>query len=517
MVCPMVASSSAGRVASRPRVGGGSLALWSLICVLGLVSLVVLDLGYPTEALSLGLALSATAIAWLFAMAYRASGNAFDPTCLAAVYLFLLFPFHGLVTQGSLEQLVVLGTDAERWLLYASLVQVASVPPFWLAVRSRASERLTARLWSPRFVLDDAATATLVKLFIVWVIAMAARSLLVAGGLALHLSQASEQSEDFQSFQFVLTEFGKLPAFVSAYVLVVGLREKRRGLVLGGVALVLVEVAWGFFTGSRGKVVFPLVTVVGAITYAYRVVRPRVLVAGLAVFTLVVLPFSSAFREAYNGRVDDVRRDGVELSTVTDSLIDASNRDAALDVGDGPLEQLAGRMHSLSSLALVMRFTPERRDYGYGSSLLNLPAAVLIPRAIWADKPQVSEFTEDFRHLYWGVLPDDQTSVAPSQLGHLWSELHIAGVLLGTLLFGLVWGVVFVRSRYGTVGETIFPQVVVASLVPYSMQAFEVPLDGWLAGLPKVLFIYVLVAWFLSSRRAPRERSAPRAASARAR
>lgn len=483
----------------------GTGLCWGLIIALDVIALLLTDLGSVDTALSLGIVASTASVTWLFVVAYRRTRNALDPICLSAICLFLLYPFHGAVTQGSIAQLELIGSDSNLWLLYALMVQVVSVPFLWLGFGSRLGARIMGALWSPRWRIDDGASATLVKLLVVWVLAFIARALLLDSGAAYHFGPGAE-TDQLQGFQFALSEIAKLPVFVCAFILVHGLRTKRRELILLAAGLVLVELGWGLVSGSRARVFFPMISLLAAATYAYRRLRPRTMLLGVAVFTLIILPFATAFRTAYFGRADEVHRDGFDVGIIASSLAEASDDDdsSALDIGDGPIADLAERMHGLSSLALIMRFTPERRDYTWGETLVSVPLS-LVPSLVWPDKPPVSRLSDDFRYVYWGATPGDQTSVAPSQLGHLWSELHLPGVMLGTLLFGLVLGVVFRHARFGVVGDTIFPSIVVACVLPYLLHSWESPLDGALAGLPKTLLIYILVGWFLSvSRNRPR-------------
>lgn len=482
----------------------------ALVAILAVIALVATWSDEPSDGFGFAVAASLLAHVVLLFAAYRAHGNAAHPLCLLALQLTLMYPVHGLVTHGTIEQLAVLGTEGEAWVVYALLVEIASLPMLWWGFHSASLRRLARRL--PRLgwrVVDDSRTLRR-KLALVYAAAWLARVPLLLGGFHIHLSGArAADAGDLGGALYVIQLVSELPLFVCLYLFSTGLVHRRRSLVLVSLGLLTLELGWGLVSGSRMKVFWPLLGMVVAAAICWRPLRLSRLVAGAALFVTLALPFSFAYRAAYSSRLEEIQRDGLETSTIVSSVSDALDSDAAERAASG-FEALAGRLHGLSSLALVMRYTPERSDYLLGASYLLAPVQILVPRALWPDKPPLAPFVDVFRRDYWGVPPEDDTSVAVSQLGDFWVNLHLPGVLLGSFVFGGLVAFLFTSLRCGTDGTSLLPKIVFTALVPQLLAATEGVFAGLLVSLPKILLIYFLVAWFLASRnRSARAPAAP--------
>jgi len=471
-----------------------------LIVPLMAISLTSVWTGEPEDAFRYAAVASLLAHASMFVAVYRAYGNAAHPLCLLAIHLSLMYPLHGILTYGTIEQIAVLGTEGDGYLAYGLLLETVSLPILWLGYQSHNLRRLSEML--PRFGwrVNDDAKETYPKLAMLYIVASLARIPLLTEGLHLHLSGArTEDASDMGAVKFVLQLIGDVPRFICWYILVVGLTRKRRPMVMASLGLMAVELAWGLSSGSRMEVLWPLAGVVIAAATCWKPLRLPQLVTGIAIFITIALPFSVAYRTAFSGRVDEIRRDGVETSTITSSLLDAVEGSNHAQEESG-VDFLAGRLHGLTSLALIIRYTPERSDYQFGLSYLMIPIQIIVPRAVWPDKPPLAPFVEVFRRQYWGVPDDSETSVAVSQLGDFWVNLHFPGVLLGTFVFGGIVAFLHLRLRCGTDGTSLLPKVVFVALIPHILGATEGAFTGFLVTLPKIILIYMIVAWVLSSR-----------------
>jgi len=465
--------------------------------------LIALESETPDAGFLLSTVAATFSLAAIFVEDYRRSGNALSPMCLSAVIMFLLFPFHGLVTQDSPFLTSLIGNDADHWRGLALLVMTASVPFFWLGYNSRLGARLAARLPSPGFRLDDEHSSVRWKLIVLYVFAMLPRLLIITTGQLFHWGGEREVSD----FDFILHVLGNIPVFATTYLLVVGVRSRNRLWLLTGLLMLAGEVVWGLVSGSRMRMFIPLVAAVAALSYLGRPFRLRRFLFALVAFALIVFPFTTAFREAYVERTGELGRDGIEGTSLFDVVSDAAIKgDGGADFfeGDGPIEALAERLHGLTSLALIIRYTPERHDYLMGVPYLLIAPQILLPRFVWPDKPPLSPFSDSFRFDYWGIDPSGGTSVATSLLGDLWVNLHLFGALVGSWCFAFFMAFVFRHLKYGIVTDSIFPMVVFAAHLTDFLHAFEGSLDGTVAGIVKSLFIYFLIAWFLSQRRPQR-------------
>jgi hypothetical protein len=434
----------------------------------------------------------------IFASDYARHGNALSPLCTSTVMLFFLFPLHAWFTRDSQTLTVLIGSDADLWRARAILVATVSAPFLLLGYRSRFLSRLADRFRSPGWVLDDLAPSTRTRMFIVYGVGFLPRLIAFASGQGFHWDYPQKQ---LMEFQFLLSILTNLPLLACAWFVVMGLRTKRRELLVIGLAMLGMELLWSFTSGSRMRVITPLMVVAVAIGHTVtRVTVARVAVI-LAIFILVLLPFVTAFKASYFERMESIQREGVSSGTVLDSISDATRSDLSLAKGDGPFDLIAERFHGATSLALIIRYTPERHDYYYGVPYLMVVPQVLIPRFLWPGKPAINPFGDVFRYEYWERDRNDDTAIGISQLGDLWVNLHIVGCMLGSLLFGAMIAFVSRHIRYGLAAGSLYPTLVFALHMPMLMHAHENNFDGVLAGLPKSLLVYFALAWLLSRRK----------------
>lgn len=479
--------------ASRSLVLPVSFALAVFLAIGALIAL-------ETQADLLGLHLAAIAttlvLAGIFAADYRESKNALSPMCVSCICLFMHFPFHGLMMYDDIAVLGRVGVDAPHWFARALLVFSVVIPFLYLGYRSKAGARLAKILPSPRFELDDASPVTTKKLLVLYFVSWLARAVAYSAGLIFHW----ESERSLIEFQFLLAILVNLPVFVTAWFLARGVRDRQRTLLTLGSAMLIGEFGWGLVSGSRLRMLLPIAAAVAAMSYLGRGIRLSRMVVIFVVFALVVFPFATAFRQAYFGRLNDVRREGVEASTIVASLTDATGEDDSSDSED-PLQVLAERMHGLTSFTLIMRYTPERHDYYFGEPYLIIPLHILVPRAIWPSKPDLTPFGPVFVEQYWRQERGDNTSIAMTQIGDLWANLHIFGAIAGTYIFGIVLAFLFRDIKYGIANPSIFPFLVFSVHLPQLLQGFEVSFDGTMTSLPKSLLVYFCVAWLLSRKR----------------
>ncbi|MCC6625426.1 MAG: hypothetical protein IT385_29570 [Deltaproteobacteria bacterium] len=488
----------------RPLSAAAWLAVLSVVVVAGVGSLVALDSEAPDSAFALAAVACSVMLAGMFTAQYRASGNVLDPLCLAVIMLFLMYPFHGLMTRDNETLAMLIGSDSTEWLTRALLLATVSAPFVRLGFNSGLAGRIAALLPRPRFELDDDARTTRSKLLILYGVSLAPRLLVLSLGQLYHWDNPDREGSEIQ---YLLTVLVNVPVFVTVWFLVQGLRKRERRLILLSLAMLGVEFVWGMVSGSRARMLMPLVATVAALSYLHRPMRLKTLVVAATLFVLVLFPFITSFRSAYFGRLDEVQRDGLQSSTLIEAFAEASAGDDDTSFGlsrESPVEVLADRLHGLTSLALVIRFTPERAEYGLGIPYLQILPQILVPRFIWTDKPEMAPFNRIFRDRYWGVDPGSSTSVAVSQFGDLYANLHIVGTTLGSFLYGAFIALLFRHLRYGIRSPSIFPTVVFSVHVMGLIQAFESPFDPVIAGTIKSLFVYFVIAWILSTPRRAR-------------
>lgn len=468
----------------------GALAVLSLICAVAALVTTELD---SDRALDLGLISATTACLGLFWEGYRRHSNVAHPMCLSALQLFLLYPFHGWVTGGSLRQQLMLGDDPKAWLARACVVMVVSVPLLALGYWGPVAPAIVRLLpTSRRSIPEYAPLAVFVPAYLV---GTAFRVVAVLSGVHFHHGVDEAAMTAASSFQFVTVTGASIPTLLAVYAHGVRLDRGPLSRVPIDYLLLAVEIGWGLLSGSRLKTLTPLVAFAVMRAFCGRPLRIRqgLIAGGLAV--VVLFPFLTAYRAAYS--TTERGGDAASLvSNVQESLLAASDAEASpasLGDGDSAFEPIAERFHGLSSLALVMRYTPERQEWLLGKPIALVPLNMFVPRAVWPSKPKVAEFADVFRQRFWGLDVWDSTAVAPSLLGDLWAQLHIVGVLVGSLLFGVFMSVFLVHARLGLVGSPTFSRAAAALMSVSFLHAFEGCFDGALAGHIKTIVVYALV------------------------
>jgi len=157
---------------------------------------------------------------------------------------------------------------------------------------------------------------------------------------------------------------------------------------------------------------------------------------------------------------------------------------------DASLFSFLQRMTIVTSLAAIISDTPRWVDYRYGETLVLAPMALLIPRFLWRDKPNISigkEFGATFRMTH---ALDLETEVAPSMVGDFYWNFAIPGVIVGMLLLGM--GYRWYYQRYGTgAGFDPVRKAIYVALLPTAL-LFEGNFAIIVAGFVKALIIVVV-------------------------
>jgi hypothetical protein len=327
----------------------------------------------------------------------------------------------------------------------------------------------------------------------------------VLSGLHFHHGVEESTVAAASSYQFLVGLGAGIPMLLSVYLYGTRLTVGSLSRFPADLPLLAIEVAWGLLSGSRLLAITPLVVFAVMRALCGRPMRLRQATVALFLFVAVVFPFLTAYRVVYSTTSREADAPAL-AANVGDSLARAIAEErsgpASVNGGDSAVELVADRFHGLTSLALVIRHTPERHEWMLGVPVLLVPANIFIPRAVWPSKPGVSEFANVFRFDYWGLTPGDSTGVAPSMLGDLWAQFHVIGVALGSILYGVFIALVMEHARFGLVGSSTFPKAVGASMVVPILHSFENCLDGALAGHTKTVLVYAAVGLLLSRRAA---------------
>lgn len=195
---------------------------------------------------------------------------------------------------------------------------------------------------------------------------------------------------------------------------------------------VTTEMIVGFVGGNKQIVILPLLLVLGA----YLLARKRIplIAIGIATvfFFVIVIPTNLRYREGVRGQ-------GVApQEALTTALGAPIQLGPGAVVGDAQ-DYLTSRFRSIDSIALVVDQTPSTFPFADGKNYALLPAIALAPRALWPDKPSLSEAGK-FTNTYAQRPTEIVSATQITQIGDLYRNFGYAGTLVALFGLGLVFG-----------------------------------------------------------------------------
>ena len=152
------------------------------------------------------------------------------------------------------------------------------------------------------------------------------------------------------------------------------------------------------------------------------------------------------------------------------------------------------RMTNKGSVELFVQRVGVDQPYKMGSTLVSM-LYVFIPRVIFSDKPggnSAQTFNRDF-HL----SEDPDTYISPSHIGELYWNFGYPGVVVGTMLTGMILGFVF--GRFDPSARTSMTRVLIIIVTLYELVArtggqIELEYVLWLRTLLMIGILHLVLA-----------------------
>ncbi len=351
-------------------------------------------------------------------------------------------------------------------------------------------ERLASRL--PRFHVSPQFHMLLpIAVAIIYVIGWTPRLLLLSKG---------------QHLSFAITEFsGELSATdttfnymawgtVFAYVLVTircFSRPTPGWWTFYLAFMVPVDFVYTFLSGSKFYFIALLVAPLLAYNYLRRRARLVHFLLPWVVFVFVVFPLIGAYRSS-------VKYGDLKLATFfTDFPQVVEKTVQALDDQPSAPELAALRTMDIQILTQIIENTPVV-GLQYGRTVFWLSAAVIVPTRLWPEKYDL--LTDMLRPFYmlWGQSEDPTTGVAGTQVGELFFNFHIFGVVAGMFVVGVLLRASYAYFISQVSPLTVFLYMGVWPLIGWSVEAWIFHLVNYI--VKNLLFMLVL-AWFINGGR----------------
>lgn len=317
-----------------------------------------------------------------------------------------------------------------------------------------------------------------------------------------------------------LSEIRWIGLFLFAYV---ALAQKKMRLLLLAVVAYEVIGGIGFFAGFKTPI-FVLLIAVGTVRYN---VRPSSV--ALAALLIGVLFYAGAAWTAVKGEYRQFLNDGTrsqnQVVTQTEAVLGLFERLAMLSHAEvmDATHSMYNRLAYVEYFTAVTEYVPAARPHGEGEIWKASLMHVLMPRALFPDKPRLpsdSELTMEWTGYYLASEAEG-TSISIGYMGESYADFGVPGMFVPVFLIGLLWGGIYVwfvrRSPYVLVGYAF----AVAMLV--GAYQFEMAGIKLLGGTLNKFIVFALMMRFFGGKlgrwltaeqaAAPQERAAPAAAA----
>ncbi|MGP0028091.1 MAG: hypothetical protein ACLPKE_32755 [Streptosporangiaceae bacterium] len=251
------------------------------------------------------------------------------------------------------------------------------------------------------------------------------------------------------------------------------------------VVLFLVELAFGAAAGGKESSVIAVLAVVIPFSAARLRLPKAVLIAAVLAFLVVVIPFNQAYRS--------VARVGTVTLTPGQAIAAAPSIAATTFTAHGPLtvipdsvDYMAQRIREIDSPALIMQRTPGQLGFRNPAQLILVPAAGMVPRALWPGKPIVVtgyQFSQEFLELPSTVY----TATADTMVGGFFWYGGWIIVIVGMFVFGAA-----LRLLDDVIDVSVNPQSIFLVLLLFpSLVGGEEDWSSILAAVPTTILVWL--------------------------
>jgi hypothetical protein len=236
---------------------------------------------------------------------------------------------------------------------------------------------------------------------------------------------------------------GQMMQPLGVVILAYGYAKTRSTLWLGlVVAVVILQLALGFVTDTKGTALFGFLLVAVTVTLWEGKVS-KVWVLGVVVFAVVMFPIFQANRVARNERGMNRQQALENIWKIVQESFEA--REKIYETQGGHRAQtFLERSSGEPALELLFQHVGVDTPFLHGATLVALPYT-FIPRLLVPDKEDV-QVGQLYNQTFLHGSKDDFTYISVSQLGELYWNYGWPGVVFGSLLTGALLGLLGAKS-----------------------------------------------------------------------
>jgi hypothetical protein len=324
-------------------------------------------------------------------------------------------------------------------------------------------------------------------------------------GYTGNVSQQVSSASPYNQALSALALFGTLSVIVAA---ISHATMPSRGSRPTLIALLLAQLSIGLASGDKTAFLLPLISVLVVQCGVGRFPRKWIL-AGLALFVVVVVPFAATYRQTvrtgtHSLGVGDATR---SAPAVLQSVIQPTH---LVTTAQDSTAYLGARLREIDNVAIIMQRTPSGIPFAGTKEVLKAPLIGVIPRAVWPGKPLLTTGYQ-FNQEYYNAPATVFSSSAVTSTGDLYRHDGLLAVLVGMAGIGLLIRVM---------DDVLHPLVDLRRALYFVplLQVFIGQEDGivsLIAGLPYLLTVSTIGVWlaFRSDPLSPTQRPSARSAA----
>jgi hypothetical protein len=225
--------------------------------------------------------------------------------------------------------------------------------------------------------------------------------------------------------------------------------------------------------GNKTPLFLAIAMPIIAYWYARRRLAWKTLLVVGVISVIFIFPLYYTVRNIKSRYYSQAQRIEKTLDSVTMDKADIFARDA--------LRTTARRFAIINSTATIVRDCGTRVEFAYGRTLYLGIVTTAIPRILWPNKPSTNIGLEVGKTFHMAGF-SNYSQIAPSQIGELYWNFHVPGIVVGMFLIGVWLRVLYLRFGANQ-GSNPFRLAVYVVLLYTTYNC----LDGGLGSLPSAM------------------------------
>jgi hypothetical protein len=201
------------------------------------------------------------------------------------------------------------------------------------------------------------------------------------------------------------------------------------------VILFLAEIGYAIASGQKENYANAVLAVIVPFTAGQGRLPKAILASVAAVFLVVVIPFTAAYRSTVREASGTTLSAGQAVNLAPQILRNTVSASNLIDAIPSSVSYLLARGQDIDSPAIIMQRTPGQVPYSDPVQLVTGPLSAVIPRALWPGKP-ILDTGYQFGQQYFEFPPTVYSSTTITPIGDLYRHGGWLPVLAGMFLLG---------------------------------------------------------------------------------